>query len=76
MVEVGCFQEVYSLYEFEGVECDAIEFKTAAALVEKAATYKDGLKAEQSVDGTAVKTEQGVDEFTAFIAAELLIKRR
>ena len=40
------------------------------------ATYKDGLKAEQSVDGTAVKTEQGVDEFTAFIAAELLIKRR
>ena len=68
-MEVGCFQEVYSLYEFGGVECDAIEFKTAA-------TYKDGLKAEQSVDETAVKTEQGVDEFTAFIAAELLIKRR
>ena len=31
-MEVGCFQEVYSLYEFVGVECDAIEFKTAAGL--------------------------------------------
>ena len=36
-MEVGCFQEAYSFYdleaiEFGGVECDAIEFKTAAGL--------------------------------------------
>ena len=36
-MEVGCFQEVCSFYdleaiEFGGVECDAIEFKTAAGL--------------------------------------------
>ena len=43
--------------------------------VETAATYKDGLKAEQSVDEIAVKTEQGieetVDEFTAVSVTEV-----